>query len=89
MEDPRIIAERVTANVERVIIGKDREVRLALIALLCQGHILIEDVPGVGKTILARSIAVSTGCCCSRASPFLERWRPSTSSTGVASRTSS
>ncbi len=62
MEDPRIIAERVTANVEQVIIGKDREVRLALIVLLCQGHLLIEDVPGVGKTILARSIAVSTGC---------------------------
>ncbi len=62
MEDPRIIAERVIANVEKVIIGKEREVRLALIALLCQGHVLIEDVPGVGKTILARSIAVSAGC---------------------------
>jgi MoxR-like ATPase len=62
MEDPRIIAERVIDNVERVIIGKEAEVRLTLIALLCQGHVLIEDVPGVGKTILARSIAVSTGC---------------------------
>lgn len=62
MEDPRIIAERIIANVEKVIIGKADEVRLALIALLCQGHVLIEDVPGVGKTILARSIAVSTGC---------------------------
>jgi MoxR-like ATPase len=62
MEDPKIIAERVIANVEKVIIGKENEVRLALIALLCQGHVLIEDVPGVGKTILARSIATSTGC---------------------------
>ena len=62
MEDPKIIAERVIANVEKVIIGKEAEVRMALIALLCQGHVLIEDVPGVGKTILARSIAVSTGC---------------------------
>ena len=62
MEDPKIIAERVIANVEKVIIGKESEVRLALIALLCQGHVLIEDVPGVGKTILARSIATSTGC---------------------------
>jgi MoxR-like ATPase len=62
MEDPRIIAERIIANVEKVIIGKEREVRLALVALLCQGHVLIEDVPGVGKTILARSLAVSTGC---------------------------
>ena len=62
MEDPRIVAERIIANVEKVIIGKEREVRLALVALLCQGHVLIEDVPGVGKTILARSLAVSTGC---------------------------
>jgi MoxR-like ATPase len=62
MEDPRIIAERIIANVEKVIIGKETEVRLTLIALLCQGHILIEDVPGVGKTILARSVATSAGC---------------------------
>jgi MoxR-like ATPase len=62
MEDPKIIAERVIDNVEKVIIGKETEVRLSLIAMLCGGHILIEDVPGVGKTILARSIAVSTGC---------------------------
>ena len=62
MEDPKIVAERIIANVEKVIIGKEAEVRLTLISLLCQGHVLIEDVPGVGKTILARSIAVSTGC---------------------------
>jgi MoxR-like ATPase len=62
MEDPKIIAERIIANVEKVIVGKQEEVRFALTALLCQGHILIEDVPGVGKTILARSLAVSTGC---------------------------
>ena len=42
--------ERVAANVERVIVGKHAEVRLALVALLCQGHLLIEDVPGTGKT---------------------------------------
>jgi MoxR-like ATPase len=62
MEDPKLIAERIICNVEKVIIGKEREVRLALVALLCQGHVLIEDVPGVGKTILARSLAVSAGC---------------------------
>ena len=54
--------EKVITNVERVIIGKHAEVRLALVALLCQGHLLIEDVPGTGKTSLAKSIAKSLGC---------------------------
>jgi len=54
--------EKVVANVERVIVGKHHEVRLALVALLCQGHLLIEDVPGTGKTVLAKAIARSLGC---------------------------
>ena len=65
MDDIQIItslAEQVVSNVERVIIGKRREVEMTLIALLCEGHLLIEDVPGVGKTMLARSIARSIGC---------------------------
>ena len=62
METPRDIAAKIIANVQQVIIGKDQEVELALIALLCQGHALIEDVPGVGKTTLAKSIARSVGC---------------------------
>ncbi len=66
MEDPRLIAERVLENVERVIIGKTHEARLALVTLLCRGHLLIEDVPGVGKTMLARALARSTGCNFSR-----------------------
>ncbi|MFN0146706.1 MAG: AAA family ATPase [Dehalococcoidia bacterium] len=62
MEDPKIVAERIIENIENVIIGKERELRLAVTSLLCGGHMLIEDVPGVGKTMLARAIAVSTGC---------------------------
>jgi MoxR-like ATPase len=54
--------EKLIANVERVIVGKHQEVRLAMVALLCQGHLLIEDVPGTGKTVLAKAIARSLGC---------------------------
>jgi MoxR-like ATPase len=49
-------------NVKRVILGKEEAIELGVIALMCQGHVLIEDVPGVGKTMLARSIARSAGC---------------------------
>ena len=66
MEDPKLVAERILDNVEKVIIGKEHETRLALITLLCRGHLLIEDVPGVGKTMLARALARSVGCRFSR-----------------------
>lgn len=61
MKDLGAVSQQVIANVDRVILGKHQEVRLAFTALLCQGHILIEDVPGVGKTVLAKSIAKSIG----------------------------
>ncbi|MEZ0397023.1 MAG: MoxR family ATPase [Anaerolineales bacterium] len=54
-------AAKVTANVEKVIIGKRETIELLLVALLCEGHVLIEDVPGVGKTMLARALAISLG----------------------------
>ncbi len=55
-------ANRIVENVERVIVGKKPEVQLTVLGLLVQGHMLIEDVPGVGKTVLAKSISKSVGC---------------------------
>ncbi len=66
MTSVQSFAERLIANVERVIVGKREAVELTVIGLLCQGHLLIEDVPGTGKTMLARSIARSLGCSFSR-----------------------
>jgi MoxR-like ATPase len=58
--------ERIASNVEKTIQGKKEIVRLALIAVVAEGHVLIEDIPGVGKTMLAKSIAKSLGCSWSR-----------------------
>jgi MoxR-like ATPase len=57
---------RVMENLEKVIVGKHQSLESIMIGLLCQGHLLIEDVPGVGKTMLARSLAKSMGCSFSR-----------------------
>ena len=66
MQNVQAFGERVVENIEKVIVGKRSPVELAIIGLLCQGHMLIEDVPGVGKTVLARSLARSLGCKFSR-----------------------
>ena len=62
MDTVQSFAERLIANIEKVIVGKNTSIELSVIGLICQGHLLIEDVPGVGKTMLARSIAKSMGC---------------------------
>ena len=56
------LSDRAVLNVERAIVGKRREVQLVLLALLCRGHVLIEDVPGVGKTVVAKAFAKTIGC---------------------------
>jgi MoxR-like ATPase len=56
------IAQRIISNVEQVIVGKRPQLILSLVSWLCEGHILLEDVPGVAKTILARALARSVGC---------------------------
>ena len=62
MRSPGEVLHSILANVETVVIGKRDESELALVALACQGHVLLEDVPGVGKTVLAKSLARSVGC---------------------------
>jgi len=62
----QVVAQRLIQNVEQVIIGKRDAIELIVVGLLARGHVLIEDVPGVGKTMLARSLARSLGCSFSR-----------------------
>jgi MoxR-like ATPase len=55
-------AQRLRQNIQKVIVGKDETIDLLLTAVLCEGHVLLEDVPGTGKTTLARALAASLGC---------------------------
>ncbi|MCE7859896.1 MAG: MoxR family ATPase [Chloroflexi bacterium CFX2] len=66
MADVKEFGERIINSLEKVIVGKRNSLELVVIGLLCQGHILIEDVPGVGKTVLARSLARSLECVFNR-----------------------
>ncbi len=66
MEHVKELTTKVVQNIERVIVGKRRAVQLVVLGLICEGHVLIEDVPGVGKTMLARSLARSLNCSFSR-----------------------
>lgn len=66
MTDLKKFGENIINNLEHVIVGKTQAVEMVVIGLLCQGHVLIEDVPGVGKTMLARSLAKSLDCMFNR-----------------------
>src|SRR5205807_7259950 len=62
MSDVAAVAGKIIDNIEKVVIGKRPQLTIALAAYLCEGHILLEDVPGVAKTMLARALAKSVGC---------------------------
>ena len=62
VESVQQMAARIRENVQKVIVGKDEAINLAIIAMLCRGHILVEDAPGIGKTTLAKALAQSLKC---------------------------
>lgn len=66
MNEVGATAKKIIANVEKVIVGKRRQIILSLVSWFCEGHILLEDVPGVAKTMLARALAKSVGCSLKR-----------------------
>ncbi len=66
MTDIKAFSEKVINNLEKVVVGKSDALKLIVIGLICQGHVLIEDVPGVGKTMMARSLARSLDCSFNR-----------------------
>ncbi len=61
-QEVKAAADRLVSNVSKVIVGKKETIELVMVALLCEGHVLIEDIPGIGKTMLAKAVAKSLGC---------------------------
>ena len=66
MKDVATVATKIIANIEKVIIGKRPQLAMALVTYFCEGHLLLEDVPGVAKTMLARALGKSVGCTMKR-----------------------
>jgi len=66
MTDVKAFGEKLLENLEKVVVGKHSALEMVVIGLLCQGHVLIEDVPGVGKTVMARAMAKSLSCTFNR-----------------------
>ena len=66
MTDVKAFGEKLLENLEKVVVGKHSALEMVVIGLLCQGHVLIEDVPGVGKTVMARAMSKSLGCVFNR-----------------------
>lgn len=66
MQEIQSTIKKVVDNVEKVIVGKTSAIQLVIVGLICKGHVLIEDVPGTGKTVLAKSLARSIGCTFNR-----------------------
>ena len=62
MPNVSVTAKKIIANVEKVVVGKRQQIVLGLVAYFCEGHVLLEDVPGVAKTMFARALAASVGC---------------------------
>lgn len=62
MENIKAVSEQILNEVEKIVVGKEKEIRLIIMAVLADGHVLLEDLPGVGKTTLVKSLSAALGC---------------------------